>query len=167
MGVTVSWVNPLLSRQKPFHFPNHLPSLYESRIFWKLPEELRDGKRSYCNSGQQNRHVLPPRRTISSIFVFDRVPASLSAPILVALQELAYLLLVVFFSLVRWTFLFQAGRRFGAKSKIHVKRATKVMTPASMYSLWKQGSWLLWPTVHFCRSLHPRFQLLHLPTWHA
>jgi len=28
-----------------------------------------------------------------------------------------------------------------------VQWATKVMTPASMYFLWKQGSWLLWPTV--------------------
>jgi len=29
----------------------------------------------------------------------------------------------------------------------YVQWASKVMTPASMYFLWKQGSWLLWPTV--------------------
>ena len=29
-----------------------------------------------------------------------------------------------------------------------VQWTIKVMTPASMYLLWNQGSWLLWPTVH-------------------
>jgi len=33
----------------------------------------------------------------------------------------------------------------------YVQWATKVMTPASMYFLRTQGSWILWPTVHnFC-----------------
>jgi len=33
------------------------------------------------------------------------------------------------------------------ENNAYVQWVAKVMTPASMYFLWKQGSWLLWPAV--------------------
>jgi len=49
-------------------------------------------------------------------------------------------------------------RRSGGTRHQHANKvqwATKVMIPASMYFLWKQWSWLLWPTVGTVRLPHP------------
>jgi len=55
------------------------------------------------------------------------------------------------------------GRALGSATIASVPWATKVMTSASMYFLWKRGSWLLWPTVLALfvasLSLWPAFRL--------
>jgi len=49
---------------------------------------------------------------------------------------------------------------------LYAQSATQVMTPASMYFLWKQGSWFLWPTVHLAQwwSLAPPVENWTWPT---
>ena len=50
---------------------------------------------------------------------------------------------------VKIYWIFQKSMFVKQLSALKVQWVTKVMTLASMYFLWKQGSWLLWPTVQY------------------
>ena len=56
----------------------------------------------------------------------------------------------------------RTGQGWWRRRSHSVQWATKVMTPVSMYFLWKQRSWLLWPTVPL---LFKVFTWLNFPLW--
>ena len=48
--------------------------------------------------------------------------------------------------------------------EVDVQWATKVMTLVSIRNTWKQGSWLLWPTVHWLHATALKLKVVHVST---